>query len=175
MRTVRDWAALRQAAFDQAWRQMRDRFYDERMNGRDWQRIRARYRPVAAECIGAVEFTHLVNMMLGELNASHMGHNMGPDPLPESKPVDDWQPSTYELGLRFALRDAGPGLLVDSVIPGSLDRGRSAESGRRTGAHSHRWHARRPRCRYRSKTPDPRRRARHGAARHRCTSGADAT
>ncbi|MEZ5975995.1 MAG: hypothetical protein R3E96_14495, partial [Planctomycetota bacterium] len=116
VRTVRDWAALRQAAFDQAWRQMRDRFYDERMNGRDWQRIRARYRPVAAECIGAVEFTHLVNMMLGELNASHMGHNMGPDPLPESKPVDDWQPSTYELGLRFALRDAGPGLLVDSVI-----------------------------------------------------------
>src|SRR5690606_17358383 len=34
VRTERDWRALRQVAFDQAWRAMRDRFYDERLNNR---------------------------------------------------------------------------------------------------------------------------------------------
>ncbi|MFT5199212.1 MAG: C-terminal processing protease CtpA/Prc, partial [Planctomycetota bacterium] len=106
-------------AFDQAWRAMRDRFYDPQLNHRDWNQIRATYRPVAAQCLGQGEFTHLMNMMLGELNASHMGHRGGGEPLPENPNSDGWQPTTFQLGLRFALNHAGPGFLVDSVIPGS--------------------------------------------------------
>jgi tricorn protease len=119
IRHIRDWQAVRQISFDQAWRAMRDRFYDERMNNRDWGAIRKKYRPVAGQCLGAAEFSELMNMMLGELNASHMGHRGGSDPLPESPEQNAWSPTTYHLGLRFELDFEGPGLRVESVIPGS--------------------------------------------------------
>ncbi|MDF1838542.1 MAG: S41 family peptidase [Planctomycetota bacterium] len=119
VRWIRDWRAVRAIAFDQAWRAMRDRFYDPQLNHRDWNQIRATYRPVAQQCLGQGEFTHLMNMMLGELNASHMGHRGGGEPLPENPNEDAWQPTTYQLGLRYSLDHTGPGLRVESVIPGS--------------------------------------------------------
>ncbi len=127
VRRVRDWRAVRQISFDQGWRAMRDRFYDAALNDRDWDAVRAKYRPVAAECLGASEFSHLMNMMLGELNASHMGHRGGADPIPDPSAQDAWTPGTYHLGLRFDHSFAGPGLRVASVIPGgptSLARSR---------------------------------------------------
>ena len=118
VRHVRDWRALRQIAFDEGWRAMRDRFYDENMNHRNWDAIRDKYRPVAAQCLGATEFSELMNMMLGELNASHMGHRGGADPLPSASNQNAWTPTTYHLGLRFEPVDERPGRVVKSVIPG---------------------------------------------------------
>jgi tricorn protease len=119
VRRLLDWRELRRIAFDQGWRAMRDRFYDPALNNRDWEAVRAKYREAAAQCLGQSEFSELMNMMLGELNASHMGHSGGGDPLPAFRPADGWSPTTWHLGVRFALADAGPGLLVESVIPGS--------------------------------------------------------
>lgn len=118
VRVTKDWRELRRVAFDQAWRAMRDRFYDEAYNNRDWNRVRAKYRAVAGDCLGAAEFSHLCNMMLGELNASHMGHRGGSDPLPSFDAQNQWTPRTMHLGLRFDAASAGPGLVVESVIPG---------------------------------------------------------
>jgi tricorn protease len=117
-RQTRDWREVRKLTFDQGWRAMRDRFYDEALNGRDWQAVRAKYRDVGAELLGRREFSVLMNMMLGELNASHMGHRGGSDPLPDAGSVQ-WTPTTWQLGLRFDRQDEGPGLLVESVVPGS--------------------------------------------------------
>lgn len=119
VRAQKDWATTRQIAFDQGWRAMRDRFYDPAMNNRDWEAIRRKYRPVAAQCLGADEFSELMNMMLGELNASHMGHRGGSDPLPDVERQNEWAPTTYHLGLRFAQGATETGLRVESVIPGS--------------------------------------------------------
>jgi tricorn protease len=120
VRRVRDWRTVRQISFDQGWRAMRNRFYDERMNSRDWDAIRTKYRPVAAQALGAGEFSELMNMMLGELNASHMGHSGRNDPLPDPTAQNAWTPTTYQLGVRFARKAAaGVGLQVASVIPGS--------------------------------------------------------
>lgn len=119
VRRMRDWQEIRRIAFDQGWRAMRDRFYDEHMNNRDWEAIRNKYRPVAAQSIGSAEFSELMNMMLGELNASHMGHRGGSDPLPSPQRDNSWTPTTYQLGLRFEMNAEGPGLVVESVIPGS--------------------------------------------------------
>ncbi|MBX3464140.1 MAG: PD40 domain-containing protein [Planctomycetes bacterium] len=117
-RQVRDWGALREVAFDQGWRAMRDRFYDERLNHRDWDAVRTKYRAVAAACLGRAEWNDLMNLMLGELNASHMGHSGGAEPLPQLANAPAWTPTTWQLGLRFAT--PGPqGLPVRSVIPGS--------------------------------------------------------
>src|SRR4029077_11077561 len=41
-------AASHQADFDQVWELVRDRFYDPRLNGLDWQEQRVRFRPDAA-------------------------------------------------------------------------------------------------------------------------------
>ncbi len=118
VRAKRDWREFRMIAFDQAWRAMRDRFYDEAYNNKDWYAIRGKYRPMAAQCLGAAEFTQLMNMMLGELNASHMGHRGNADPLPTLENQNEWSAQTYHLGLRYELDGEGPGLVVESVIPG---------------------------------------------------------
>ncbi|MCC6781612.1 MAG: PD40 domain-containing protein [Planctomycetes bacterium] len=115
----RDWREIRKLAFDQGWRAMRDRFYDGNLNNRDWAAIRAKYRDVAAQLLGRAEFSRLMNHMLGELNASHMGHSGGSDPLPRAREDGAWTEQTYHAGLRFDDAAAGPGLLVSSVIPGS--------------------------------------------------------
>ena len=121
----RDWREIRRLAFDQGWRAMRDSFYDGSTNNRDWSAIRDKYRPVAAELLGRAEFSELMNMMLGELNASHLGHRGGADPLPPA-PRPDWTPRAHHLGLRFDRGAGGPGLLVASVIPeGPTDQDRS--------------------------------------------------
>lgn len=119
VRSERDWREVRKIVFDQGWRAMRDRFYDKAYNNKDWYAMRAKYRPMAAECLGAAEFSELMNMMLGELNASHMGHRGGSDPLPSFDAQNEWSPTTYHLGLRFEIGGKGPGLVVESVIPGS--------------------------------------------------------
>ena len=36
VRRVKDWRLVRQVAFDQGWRAMRDRFYDPNLNNRVW-------------------------------------------------------------------------------------------------------------------------------------------
>ena len=133
VRRTRDWSAVRQISFDQGWRAMRDRFYDPDMNNRDWDAVRRKYRPVAAQCLGQREFTDLMNMMLGELNASHMGHRGGSDALPSASSRSAWAPTTYHLGLRYVERRPDKGVVVESVIPGSpCDLARSKVSAGET-------------------------------------------
>jgi carboxyl-terminal processing protease len=60
-----------QAAFDEVWEIVRDRFYDPRLHGLDWQTMRARYRPQAASARSREEMAAVVNAMLAELGASH--------------------------------------------------------------------------------------------------------
>lgn len=111
--TTRDWRAYREVVFHQAWRHMRDSFYDPAHNNKDWEKVRRTHAPVAGQCLGAREFETLVNMMLGELNASHLGFTRTPNPLPQ--PATLPEPRPMALGLRFT-----PGTLkVASVIPGS--------------------------------------------------------
>ena len=62
------------ALFDEAWRVTRDRFYDPGMGGLDWQAIGDKYRPQAAAATSSGEFAAVINVMLAELGASHMGY-----------------------------------------------------------------------------------------------------
>jgi tricorn protease len=91
-----EWAQI----LNEAWRVMKYRFYDEKMHGKDWPAIRAKYEPLL-KYVGANEDVYdLANEMIGELNASHTGVS-GPDSLP--------QPSPYQTRfLGFEMRpDAG--------------------------------------------------------------------
>jgi len=78
--------------FKQGWRYMRDNFYDEKFHGADWNAVYATYEPLIAGARTGDELRRLMNLMVGELNASHLGVSgaSGFTPTPIGK-----------LGLRF--------------------------------------------------------------------------
>ncbi len=59
--------------FDQAWRLLRDNFYDPAMHGLDWNAVHARFRPHAEGARSRDELRRVISLMLGELGASHLG------------------------------------------------------------------------------------------------------
>jgi len=63
--------------FDDAWRTMKYRFYDPKMHGKDWDAVRAKYKPLVPYVGDRHELLNLVNEMIGELNASHTGAAVG--------------------------------------------------------------------------------------------------
>jgi tricorn protease len=71
--------------FEEAWRVMKYRFYDPDMHGRDWEAIKAVYKPLLAH-VGRYEDAYeLTNQMIGELNASHVGVS-GPSSVSMDRP-----------------------------------------------------------------------------------------
>jgi len=71
--------------FEEAWRVMKYRFYDEDMHGRDWEAIRTRYKPLLANVGENQDLYDLCNEMIGELNASHTGVSGPPSRAMESQ------------------------------------------------------------------------------------------
>jgi Tol biopolymer transport system component/C-terminal processing protease CtpA/Prc len=115
----RDVRAERMAAFNQFWRSYNTRFYDGNFHGRDWMAIRKRYEPLL-EAVGTRdEFATLLNMMIGEVEASHS--EVGPAPSGINGP------STRHLGVVFDYSYNGPGIKVKEVpkrAPGSYAKTR---------------------------------------------------
>ncbi len=105
------------AAFELCWREMRDNFYDGNMNNRNWNAIRRKYADMAKTAPDNATFSVVVNMMLGELNASHMGFFGGGrfgGARGGSRPA--WTETTAHFGLRFDPTFKGPGLKVRDVV-----------------------------------------------------------
>lgn len=111
----RDMAAERAYIFGAAWRVMKDNFYDPEFHGVDWDAMRTKYAPLAAQAPSRADFNAVVNEMLGELNSSHQGFSGGPG----GQPGAPSPPPAAELGVVFTDDRGGPGLLVESVVPGS--------------------------------------------------------
>ena len=119
-----DLASRYEAGFDQCWRAMRDSFYDGSMNNRNWDAIRRKYARMAKASVDDAMFSSIVNLMLGELNASHMGFRMRRATTGDRQ--DDWREVTAHLGLRFDSQHKGPGLRVrDVILDGPSDRVKS--------------------------------------------------
>lgn len=96
--------------FDEAWRKMRDAFYDAKLHGADWNRVRDTYRPLLSDIAYREDFVLLFSIVLGELNASHTGLTYQPE---------QGLPSTPSLGIVLDDRYAGPGVKIRSVVPKS--------------------------------------------------------
>jgi len=73
-----DFSREKLEAFHQAWTYLRDQFFDEKMNGVDWNAVRATYEPRVAGSRTPDEMRRVISLMLGELNASHMGISAPP-------------------------------------------------------------------------------------------------
>ncbi len=57
--------------FTDAWRIMRDWFYDPNMHGVDWQAMYDKYRPLADHLGHRADLDYLLGELIGELNAGH--------------------------------------------------------------------------------------------------------
>ncbi len=80
--------------FSQGWRYMRDNFYDDKFHGVDWETVRRTYEPMVAAARNADEVRRLMSLMVGELNASHLGVSAPANPAALPTPIG-------KLGLRF--------------------------------------------------------------------------
>jgi len=72
-----DHEAERRQIFDEVGRALGEGFYDPNFHGDDWGALLDEYRPRALEASTTQDFRDVVNRMLGELNASHMGYYAG--------------------------------------------------------------------------------------------------
>jgi tricorn protease len=96
----RDRAQYQRMGFKLAWRVLRDRFYDESLNNRDWNKIRTKYELAAANAPTANEYARVMALLLGELNASHMGFY--PNDFPKQWKFNEaWRSYTPHLGVRL--------------------------------------------------------------------------
>jgi C-terminal processing protease CtpA/Prc len=124
------------SAFDQVWELVRDRFYDPRFDGVDWQAMRERYRSQAEAASSREGLAAVINAMLATLGASHTRYYT-PD-----------EPAYYQLADIFAgaLRHRGLGRIFPSgevSYPGigaftqTDDSGRTFVTGVIEGAPAH--------------------------------------
>lgn len=63
----------KEQVFEEAWRTLRDQFYDPKMHGYDWNALRTKYKERTVSASTSADFRDMFNLMLGELNSSHMG------------------------------------------------------------------------------------------------------
>lgn len=68
--TVDPAAEWRQMTMD-AWRLMRDYFYDENLHGVDWDAIRDQYLPLVDDAVTRWDVNFVIGEMIAELNSSH--------------------------------------------------------------------------------------------------------
>jgi len=103
----------RGVVFDEVWSALDEYFYDPGFHGADWDEIYGQYRPWAVEASSDADFDDVVNLMLGELNASHMGY------YPRGRGAPTEGDETGWIGAVFDPAAGGPGLLVTEVLPDS--------------------------------------------------------
>src|SRR5262249_46880745 len=103
--------AERLAAFTQFWRSYHRGFYDPNFHGRDWSAIRRRYEPLLGSVETREEFATLLQMMVGELDASHS--EITPASGGPSSPV------TPHLGFVIDYHYHGTGLRIADVPAGA--------------------------------------------------------
>ena len=107
-----DHAAERRQVFNEAWRLLNQWFYDPGFHGVDWPAQRVKYSGWLTGTMDDEDFSDLVNLMLGELNASHMGYRPG---LRGPRRGE----STGWIGALFDPTAGGPGILVREVLEDS--------------------------------------------------------
>ncbi len=102
--------AERAYIFNHVWRQVKEKFYDPKLQGVNWELYKTTYAKFLPYINNNFDFQELLSEMLGELNASHTGGR-----YTEVFPNGD---VTATLGLLYDEKYTGNGLKVTEVITG---------------------------------------------------------
>ena len=93
--------------FNHVWQQVKDKFYDPKFHGVDWEGYKKTYAKFLPYINNNYDFRDMLSEMLGELNGSHTGARY----YPEGATL-----KTAALGLFFDNDYEGDGLKVEEVI-----------------------------------------------------------
>ena len=116
-----DYKEYQELGFRTAWARIRDLYYDPETHGADWVGIGSRFLEPAKNAPSYSVFIRVMNMVLGELDSSHLGFYGNENSKKEwgsSLPTGAWDAQTAHLGLRFEREMAPDGWVVRDVIPG---------------------------------------------------------
>jgi tricorn protease len=72
-----DIPAERRQVFEEAWRVMKNRFYDPKMHGINWEAAKDKYESMLPHIADNEELHNVIMEMIGEMNASHTGISGG--------------------------------------------------------------------------------------------------
>jgi tricorn protease len=86
MRVEIDPTAEWKQMFNEVWRQERDYFFEQAMNGVDWEKEREKYAPLLPYAASRYDLTYLLGEMIGDLSNSHT--YVGGGDYPELHPVN---------------------------------------------------------------------------------------
>jgi Tol biopolymer transport system component/C-terminal processing protease CtpA/Prc len=116
-------ATEKMEVFKQAWRYMRDNFYDDKFHGVDWNAVYATYEPMIRDSRTIDETRRLLVLMVGELNASHLGVGGGSGlaPAPVGKLGLRFDRAEYENAGKLKITeiiDLGPAAVVKDIKVG---------------------------------------------------------
>lgn len=100
----------RKQIFNDAWRALRDGFYDPNFHGQDWNALKTKYEAISISASTTQDFRDLFNEMLGQLNASHMG-------LYGSNPEETQKHQTGLLGVE--VKPVSEGVAITRIIKNS--------------------------------------------------------
>jgi len=103
-----DYPAEKEQVFEEAWRTIRDQYYDPKMHGYDWNALHNKYKERAVAASSSSDFRDMFNLMLGELNSSHMGFTV-------AERTETQREITGLLGVELV--PAAGGMRVVRVIP----------------------------------------------------------
>lgn len=68
-----DYEAERTQVFEEAWRTIRDGYYDPNHQGYNWEKLHDKYKERCVIASTSEDFSDMFNLLLGEINSSHMG------------------------------------------------------------------------------------------------------
>lgn len=100
-------AEERQYLFYHIWRQVKDKFYDPKIHGVDWEGYRKTYEKFLPYINNNFDFQEMLSEMLGELNASHTGARYY---------ASNSALTTANLGVFFDPQYQGDGLKIQEII-----------------------------------------------------------
>ena len=110
-----DLTEVRNAVAHQTWRVLDRMFYDPTFHGHDWAASLEKWLPLAMAASSSEDYGEMMNWMLGEMNASHMGYySFGSSSAKETD-----SPRMGVLGVLWDESYVGPGRKVASVLAGT--------------------------------------------------------
>jgi tricorn protease len=114
-----DDAGEKEYIFDHSWRQIKEKFYVEDMQGVDWDHYYKVYKKFLPYINNNYDFAEMLSEMLGELNASHTGCYYFGAPFPNGD-------RTASLGIYYDYNYNGKGLKISEILEeGPLDKASS--------------------------------------------------
>ncbi|SNR16770.1 S41 family peptidase [Tenacibaculum jejuense] len=101
---------INEQVFNEGIRALTAGFYDPNFHGYDWNGLVKRYKPWVLSATTDQDYSYMFNLLLGQLNASHMGYRSFTPPNPSDK-----------IGLLgLDVTDTSNGAKVNYVLPNSV-------------------------------------------------------